>query len=85
MVVPPPGATARLGDSDSGGDSGGGLALGAEGEEGGESVQAEEAWLSSLGKQVAGTDGKSRWPSAISAVSKQAKAMKVGQRPEGWG
>ncbi|CAN0368653.1 unnamed protein product [Pylaiella littoralis] len=76
VVVPPPGATARLGDSDSGGDSGGGLALGAEGEEGGESVQAEEAWLSSLGKQVAGTDGKSRWPSAISAVSKQAKAMK---------
>lgn len=83
VVVPPPGAAARFGDSDSGGDGGGGLVLGGEGGGGGESVQSEEAWLSSLGKQVAGTDGKSRWPSAIAAVTKQTKLAKVGQRQVG--
>ena len=47
---------------------------------GGDTVESEEAWLSGLGKQVAGADGKSRWPSAVAAVSKQVKASKVGRR-----
>lgn len=83
VVVPPPGAYRRLAsgdggstggwtDSDSGGDGSGPVPG-----QGGETVESEEAWLSSLGKQVAGADGRSRWPGAIAAVSKQAKASKV--------
>ncbi|CBJ30850.1 D1LIC, cytoplasmic dynein 1 light intermediate chain [Ectocarpus siliculosus] len=89
VVVPPPGAVGRgasgsgMGgwmDGDSGGDGGGLAAGGGEagggGGGGGETVESEEAWLSSLGKQVAGTDSKSRWPSAIAAAAKHAKASK---------
>ncbi len=73
-------------DSDSGGD-GGGPAAGGEGAGrggggGGETVESEEAWLSSLGKQVAGTDAKARWSGAIGTVAKQVKASKVGQARE---
>lgn len=89
MVVPPPGTIRRAAstggwtDTDSGGEggvptAGGGGAAGQGG--GGETVESEEAWLSSLEKQVAGVDGKSRWPSAVAAVSKQVKASKVGRR-----
>eukprot|EP00903_Cladosiphon_okamuranus_P015884 g14670.t1 len=89
VVVPPPGTIRRAAsggwtDTDSGGEGGaptpgGG---GAREGEGGETVESEEAWLSSLEKQVAGADGKSRWPNAVVAVSKQVKASKsprVGQ------
>lgn len=76
-------------DGDSGGDGGGLAAGGGEagggGGGGGETVESEEAWLSSLGKQVAGVDGKSRWPSAIAAASKHAKASKVNERVWGSG
>lgn len=68
-------------DSDSGGDGGGPTPGGkgaGRGGGGGETVESEEAWLSSLGKQVAGADAKSRWSGAIATVSKQAKASKVG-------
>lgn len=39
-----------------------------------EEVETEEYWLSSLGKQVAGS---SRWPSAIAKAKEAAKAAKV--------
>eukprot|EP00752_Nemacystus_decipiens_P013855 g12301.t1 len=83
VVVPPPGTIRRAAsggwtDTDSGGEGGvptsGGGGAGEGG--GGETVESEEAWLSSLGKQVAGADGKSRWPGAVAAVSKQIKASK---------
>lgn len=98
VVAPPPDAVRRgasgsgMGgwmDGDSGGDGGGLAAGGGEagggGGGGGETVESEEAWLSSLGKQVAGADGKSRWPSAIAAASKHAKASKVKETVSGSG
>lgn len=87
VVVPPPGTIRRAAsggwtDTDSGGEGGvpmpGGGPAGEGG--GGDTVESEEAWLSGLGKQVAGADGKSRWPSAVAVVSKQVKASKVGRR-----
>lgn len=56
------------------GSGNGGVAAG---EEELEAVESEEAWLSNLGKQVAGADGVSRWPSALAAASKVAKSSKA--------
>lgn len=58
------------------GSGSGGVGV-APGEEEVEAVESEEAWLSSLGKQVAGADGISRWPSAVAAASKIAKSSKA--------
>lgn len=74
VVVAPPGAVRQEGRAD-GGSGDGGVAPG---EEEAEVVESEETWLSGLEKQVAGVDGRSRWPSAIAAASKHAKATKVG-------
>lgn len=76
-VVVAPTEAARRGSTVDGvsGDGTGGAALGAEEEM--EVVESEEVWLTNLGKQVAGADGRSRWPSAIAAASKVVKASKV--------
>lgn len=52
-------------------DGGGALST----EESVEAVEPEEAWLSSLGRQVVA--GSSRWPSAIAKAKESAKATKV--------
>ena len=75
VVIPPPEVArrAREGNND---DSWGNGAAAAGEEEAGEAVEPEEAWLSSLSKQVAGL----RWQNAKKAALKTASESKVRQK-----